>query len=429
MNDRAFPPPVIGLLLTGGGARAAYQAGVLQGIAQIARASGATCGQGGPSPFQVLAGTSAGAINAAGLACGADRFDHAVAMLADVWGQFHAEQVYRADSLAVIRTGAPWLTMMSFGWAVARFRRLRPRSLLDNSPLEALLHRLMRFDRLPQLMRDGRLQALAVTASSYTSGQHVTFYESLHELPPWTRSQRVAVRTAIGVRHLLASAAIPFVFPSMPLEMPEGREWFGDGSMRQAAPISPAIHLGADRVLVVGAGRMHEPGGRHVQAQGYPSVAEIAGHALSNIFLDALAVDVERLQRINTTLALLPPEARARTPLRPVEALVIAPSQRLDDLAAAHIDSLPLTIRTLLRSVGVTGHGASGGSALASYLLFEPGYTRALIALGLADTLARRDEVQRFFGWPEPARLTPPQLTAMPSSPASLPCPAAPPPR
>jgi len=319
--------------------------------------------------------------------------------------------------------------MMSFGWAVARFRRLRPRSLLDNSPLEALLHRLMRFDRLPQLMRDGRLQALAVTASSYTSGQHVTFYESLHELPPWTRSQRVAVRTAIGVRHLLASAAIPFVFPSMPLEMPEGREWFGDGSMRQAAPISPAIHLGADRVLVVGAGRMHEPGGRHVQAQGYPSVAEIAGHALSNIFLDALAVDVERLQRINTTLSLLPPEARARTPLRPVEALVIAPSQRLDDLAAAHIDSLPLTIRTLLRSVGVAGHGATGGTALASYLLFEPGYTRALIALGLADTLARRDEVQRFFGWPEPARLTPPRLTAMPSSPASLPCPAAPPPR
>ncbi|MCK6423646.1 MAG: patatin-like phospholipase family protein [Burkholderiaceae bacterium] len=390
--------PLVGLLLTGGGARAAYQAGVLQALLRIARDSGVPADR--PLPFQVLAGTSAGAINAAGLACGADRFDHAAASLVEVWAGFHVEQVYRADSLAVIRSGAPWVTMMSFGWALARFRRLRPRSLLDNSPLEALLHRLMRFDRLPALMAAGHLRALAVTASSYTTGQHVTFYESTEALQPWSRSQRLALRCSIGVRHLLASAAIPFVFPAMPIDMSEGREWFGDGSMRQAAPISPAIHLGAERVLVIGAGRMHEPPGRHVMAEGYPSVAEIAGHALSNIFLDALAVDVERLERINATLALLPPEARARTPLRPVQALVIAPSQRLDDLAAAHIDSLPLTIRTLLRSVGVSGHGATGGAALASYLLFEPGYTRALIALGEADTLARREEVQRFFGWP-----------------------------
>lgn len=409
----ALPRPTVGLLLTGGGARAAYQAGVLQALQRIAIECGAPGAHGGPSPFQVIAGTSAGAINAAALACGADRFDHTVALLTDVWSQFHAEQVYRADSLAVIRTGAPWLTMMSFGWAVARFRRLRPRSLLDNSPLEALLHRLIRFDRLPQLMAAGHLRALAVTASSYTSGQHVTFYEANAPLPPWSRSQRLAVRTVIGVRHLLASAAIPFVFPSMPLEMPEGPEWFGDGSMRQAAPISPAIHLGADRVLIIGAGRMNEPPGRHVQARGYPSVAEIAGHALSNIFLDALAVDIERLQRINNTLALLPPEARAHTPLRPIEALVIAPSQRLDDLAAAHIDSLPLTIRTLLRSVGVTAHSAGGGAALASYLLFEPGYTRELISLGHDDTMARRDAVRQFFGWPETSgALAWPQLPA-----------------
>ncbi|MBK6716588.1 MAG: patatin-like phospholipase family protein [Burkholderiales bacterium] len=411
--------PVTGLLLTGGGARAGYQIGVLQAVARIAQECGAPCGRGGASPFQVITGTSAGAINAAALACRNDRFDHAVADLLDVWSQFHAEQVYRADSLSMIRSGAPWLTMMSFGWALARFRRLRPRSLLDNGPLEALLQRLVPFERLPRLMDSGCLRALAVTASSYTSGQHVTFYESTHELAPWSRSQRLAVRSRIGVRHLLASSAIPFVFPAMPLDLEQGHEWFGDGSMRQAAPISPAVHLGSERILVIGAGRMHEPENRQVPGNGYPSVAQIAGHALSNIFLDALAVDVERLQRINATLSLLPPEARARTPLRPIEALVIAPTQRLDDLAGRHIDSLPRTVRTLLRAVGVSGEGAAGsggvarGSALASYLLFESGYTQELIRLGLADTLARADEVRRFFGWGLP---TLPGVTASPTA-------------
>jgi len=186
-------------------------------------------------------------------------------------------------------------------------------------------------------------------------------------------------------------------------------EWFGDGSMRQAAPISPAIHLGAQRILVIGAARLHEPPDRRVSPDGYPSVAQIAGHALSNIFLDALAVDVERMQRINATLSLLPHEARAATPLRPIQALVIAPSQRLDDLAGEHLEALPLTIRTLLRGIGVGGSKTAGpdaplnGAALASYLLFEAPYTRALIALGEADTEARRTEVEAFFGWRRPA--------------------------
>ncbi|MDP4302002.1 patatin-like phospholipase family protein [Leptothrix discophora] len=412
-------PPVTGLLLTGGGARAAYQVGVLEAVMRIAR----ECKAPRANPFQVITGTSAGAINAAALACRSDDFAEAVAEIADLWRNVHAEQVYRADSLSMIRTGAPWLTMMSFGWAMARWRRVSPKSLLDNSPLQSLLHRLVPFERLPMLMSQGHLHALAVTASSYSSGQHVTFYEAEQDLSPWTRSQRIAVRTTLNAQHLLASSAIPFVFPAIQLPIGQDSEWFGDGSMRQAAPISPAVHLGAERVLIVGAGRMTEPLGQRRGSDDYPSVAQIAGHALSNIFLDALAVDVERLQRINSTLALLPPEARARTPLRPIEALVISPSQRLDDLAAQHVDALPMTVRTLLRGVGVNGKRrgrlatwahrhepppgvsdpAAGipahGGALSSYLLFESAYTRALISLGQADTLARRQEVIAFFGW------------------------------
>ena len=387
---------ITGLVLTGGGARAAYQVGVLKAIAAIRK----ECGAPDTNPFPVITGTSAGAINAAALACGADHFDTTLAHIVDVWENFHAEQVYRSDSIGVIRTGARWLTMMSLGWMIARWRRARPKSLLDNAPLTTLLAQLVPTARLGEVMRGGHLRGLAVTASSYGSGLHVTFYDAVQEILPWTRSQRIAVRDAITIEHLLASSAIPFVFPAQRLPLGDRQEYFGDGSMRQAAPISPAVHLGAQRILVVGAGRMHEPAGPRVGSSEYPNLAQIAGHALSNIFLDALAVDVERLQRINATLALLPPDARARTTLRPIEVLVIAPSQRLDDLAAKHLGSLPLPIRAMLRGVGVSGRGHDArGAALASYLLFEKPYTRELIALGQADTLLRRADVRAFFGW------------------------------
>jgi len=392
--------PLTGLVLTGGGARAAYQVGVLKAIAEIRRESSGV-DQG--NPFPVIAGTSAGAINAAALACRADDFDTAVHDIASVWENFHAEQVYRADSIGVIRTGARWLTMMSIGWVIARWRRARPKSLLDNTPLEALLTKLVSTERLHRVMREGHLAGLAVTASSYGSGLHVTFYDAVKDIVPWTRSQRIAVRSAIGVPHLLASSAIPFVFPAAPLDINGHTEYCGDGSMRQAAPISPAVHLGSQRILVVGAGRMHEPPGERAGSGEYPNLAQIAGHALSNIFLDALAADVERLQRINSTLALLTPEQRASTSLKPIDLLVIAPSQRLDDIAARHLSELPLPIRAMLRGLGVQGSGDDArGAALASYLLFEAPYTRELMALGVADTMSRRDDVLRFFGW-EPA--------------------------
>jgi NTE family protein len=206
----------------------------------------------------------------------------------------------------------------------------------------------------------------------------------------------VALQDQIGVEHLLASSAIPFIFPATPLYMGGHREYCGDGSMRQLAPISPAIHLGASKVLVVGAGRLTEPARSAAEknAARYPSLAQIAGHAMSSIFLDGLAVDIERLERINKTLAMLPPELLEKTPLKPVKLLVIAPSERLDDIATRHIGSLPAPIRTMLSSIGAT---EARGAALASYLLFESTYTCELIRLGQRDTFARKSDVLAFF--------------------------------
>src|SRR5258706_8537384 len=237
-------PPQVGLVLTGGGARGAYQVGVLRAIASIRRDAGIS----GGNPFPVITGTSAGAINAAALAASADDFELAVAELGDIWQSMTAEQIYRADAMGVVRSGARWLTMLTLGWAVARWWRGKPRSLLDNAPLAKLLSDRLQLKRLPRLMRNGHLRALAVSASSYTSGHHVTFYQSAEEVKAWERSQRVAQPGPITVSHLLASSAIPFIFPAATVPVRGQPQWLGDGSMRQTAPISPAIHLGAERV-------------------------------------------------------------------------------------------------------------------------------------------------------------------------------------
>jgi len=367
-----------GLVLTGGGARAGYQVGVLKAIAELLPDKKA-------NPFPIICGTSAGAINAVSLACYSQDFGQAVQYLRQVWENFHAHHVYRADAIGIGHTGAHWLGALMAGW----FVRTAPKSLLDNAPLAALLRNTLKLDQIDAAIAAGALRAICITASGYASGQSVNFYDGVDAIEPWMRHARVSCRCKLTVEHLLASSAIPFIFPATKLN----REYFGDGSMRQLAPISPAIHLGASKILVVGAGRIQEPTDR-IRGESYPSLAQIAGHALSSIFLDSLNVDIERVQRINNTLNLLPAEARAQAALRPVEVLVIAPSQRLDTLAARHVKSLPWPVRALLRGIGAMNRK---GSALASYLLFEQEYTCALIDLGYADTMARREEVLAFM--------------------------------
>jgi NTE family protein len=373
----------IGLIMTGGGARAAYQVGVLRALTELLPDEVRT-------PFPIICGTSAGAINAAVLAMDAGDFRRGVRRLMMVWKNFRVHHVYRSDPRGAIGNSALWIYTALTGGMFSR----RPVSLLDNTPLAALLGRYLDFSAIQRSIDAGHLTAFSVTCSGYTSGQSVTFFQGVPGLQPWARARRIGVPMPITLDHLIASSALPFIFPPVHIN----REYFGDGSMRQIAPVSPALHLGADRLLVIGVGRHLGQEAERVRSETHPSLAQIAGHALNSIFLDSLEVDLERLQRINRTIEMIPRQEleRCNYPLHHVDFRVIAPSEELERIAVTHADELPHTIRALLFMVG--GLRRSGANLL-SYLLFERSYCRALIRLGYQDTIARKDELAAFLGY------------------------------
>ncbi len=374
--------PKVGLVLTGGGARAAYQVGVLRAIAELLPDKTR-------NPFPVICGTSAGALNAASIAVSANNFADGVEQLEAVWSNFHVNQIYRSDFMGVMHNTLRCLLSL----VSSEYGQHNAISLLDNAPLEALVKNRFLFRSIRHCIRSGALHALGLTAWGYTSGQSVTFYQAAREVTPWKRAQRLGIPVEIGVGHLMASSSIPFIFPAVKLN----REYFGDGSMRQMAPISPALHLGADKVLIIGVRKAATDEPKRVSASGYPPFAQIAGHALNSIFVDSLEVDLERLLRINETLKLIPPEAfkEKNISLRPVEAMMISPSEGINEIAQKYAHTLPWIMRYLYRAIGAMG---PNGSTLLSYVLFEAPFCRDLIELGYKDTLQQKDELLKFIG-------------------------------
>lgn len=386
------PPsqPVTGLILSGGGARAAYQVGVLAAIADLLP-------NAAHNPFPVIVGTSAGAINAVGLACGALHFTEAVRRLTSVWQGFHTHQVYRSDWPGVLRQASRFIghSLLGLGGQI-------PVALLDSAPLAKLLERELDFSGIAAAVRHRQLRAVAVTAFGYETGQAVTFYQGRATIDPWFRHRRVGVPTRLALEHLLASASIPLIFPPVKIN----REYFGDGAVRQSAPISPALHLGATRVLVVGVSGNPAAGAQaqvpvvRTQQSRPPSLAQISGHMLNSTFIDSLESDIELLERLNQMGRLIPADSHPHgLGLKPVDVLVISPSQPLDLIAARHRHELPRVLRLFLRGPGAT---KASGAGVLSYLLFEPGYCNELIELGYQDAMAQKVRLVEFLSLDSP---------------------------
>jgi len=373
----------IGLILSGGGARAAYQIGVLMAIADILPGTVR-------NPFPILCGTSAGCINAAVLAAAAPDFKVGVDRLAGVWSGFKIEQVFHADLWrATSRSSQLIFAMLTGG-----FGHAGPRSLLDNTPLRELLINHVSFERIDRAVANGDLRALCVTACSYSTGCSVSYFRGVEDLQPWARARRLGIRTSIDVDHLMASSGIPIVFPAVAID----GEYFGDGTMRQTAPISPALHLGADKVLIIGVRQEvpQAPVKFTMPDSGveYPSVGQIAGYILDTLFLNSLNADIERLQRINEILELVPAAARGDVDLKPIETFIISPSKDIGAIAEPHMNLMPPAVRYLMRVIGAR---REGGKRLLSYLLFHGTFCGELMDLGFSDTMKRKDKLQEFL--------------------------------
>jgi NTE family protein len=378
-------PEVMGLVLTGGGARAAYQVGALRALAEIEQSPGC--------PFQVIAGISSGAVNGLAVALGAEYFRGTVQSLVATWRMLTPDRVYRTDAWSLFSIGARWITNLTTGGI---FGEPRMNHLLDTAPLRTLLGERLPTSLLTGHILDGRLRAVGITATNYQTGTAITFYQGAPDIVPWTRSHRLGRPESLTIDHVMASAAIPVFFPPIGID----GSFFGDGCMRMNSPLSPAIHLGADRLVAIGI-RYARPPGEAAELNRrcrtctlFPS--EIGGTLLNAVFLDSLEADVERLERVNGTLSVLTPEQRKRLsqPLRRIPLLMLRPSRDLAHLAAHQYRRFPRTLRYLLRGIGAD---TERGWDLVSYLAFEPVYVEMLMNLGYEDTLARRREVEAFF--------------------------------
>ncbi len=381
-----MPPahPATAIILSGGGARAAYQVGALRAIAHIS-------GRHARMPFPVICGTSAGAINATLLAVNADDFRRGVARLTRWWRRVTVRDIYHGDLATLARHSARFLASVLTGGTVPA----KVAAMFDNAPLTDLLTRELDFARLDHQIDAGHLRALSINATSYSSGHAVTFYQGAPDIASWHRLRRRGQSTKLATDHLMASTAIPFVFPAGRID----EDFYMDGSVRQIAPLSPALHLGANRIVVLAVGQFSgQPAGRNAVAgpPQYPSFAQVAGHALSSVFLDNMGADIERLTQYNRLIDRLPERARGMNgfPVRHVDAFVLSPSRDVASLALQYVDNLPGAVRAVLRGFGSTqGTGAN----LTSYLLFDRDFCRALLGLGYADAMARRDELEAFL--------------------------------
>ncbi|MBW2418343.1 MAG: patatin-like phospholipase family protein [Deltaproteobacteria bacterium] len=376
------------LVMSGGGARGAYQAGVLAGLADLGLIA-----NGEPLPFGVLVGSSAGAINAAGLAAFAERPVEGILALVKAWSDVEAQQVFRTDLRSLGGIGVRWARDLSLGGLMGK---VSPKALLDTEPLRGTIQGWIPFEQIARNIQAGALRSLVLTATNLHTATGVIFVDGAPEQPLWNQARRHVERAQIGVDHVLASSAIPLLFPPVLLE----ERWFGDGSIRNTAPLSPAIHMGAQRILAVGVREPRAEGEIHEQARGRsaPSIAEIAGVLLDAVMLDAIEVDVDHSERVNESVRRCA-QALPGQPFRRVDVLAVHPSEDIGALAHELADRVPRVVRYLMRGLG----SDEAITELTSYLLFDPLFCGRLIELGREDVKANRDEIERFFA--EPAEL------------------------
>ena len=387
------------LVLTAGGARGAYQVGVLKRIGEISAL------KRGPTPFQIIAGASAGAINGATLAAGSSDYRQTTLKLAELWGKLKAESVFRTELTSLGGLSMQMLKDLVFGGMIGGGRA---QSLLDGSPLGPFLAQHLPLHGIQAAIERGHLYALAITATDYSSGKSFTFIQGQKGHPMWQKSRRVCVATPIRIEHICASAAIPMVFQSVLIETPQGSSYFGDGALRLTTPLSPAIRLGADRVFAISVRsqkaaekRMLEEGLFKAPEKGHtkkPPLAQVSGVILNSIFLDHLDADVDHLKRINEIIenygASQERTLHLSEPIRKIDSFIMSPSEDLGKIAEIHAGKMPFVVRYFMEGLGTS---RADSSDLMSYLLFDRAYTRELIDLGYKDACARIDEVEEFL--------------------------------